>query len=314
MDLRVILFGFGATALGFHFWRNGSRASSLIRGTATSKIGSAAKGYAEIQGRASAPSDSPLRDPITKLPCLWYAVVTEKFSFLDKCQWRTVGTARSSRPFVIDDGSGRCLVSPSEAEIDEREENTIVKDRWNLRHRVWWIREGEPVYAIGYLQRTTDLTVQTILREPGGLRGPAQRFSDSQRDEHALKERTSRILRFWKQDPGEIVGRFDADGDGKIDLKEWDAAQDSARAKAAGQLGLGPQSDAAPSTPDEALIDSDISHRLVEPPDGRPFLLSRYGERSLISSNRKRSFWGLAFFVIGVCTLLSLLHSCVEGK
>jgi hypothetical protein len=313
MDVRAILFGFGAAALGYYFWRNGSRASSLIRGTATSKIGSAAKGYAEIQGSASAPSGGPLRDPITKLPCLWFAVVTEEFSFLDKCRWKTVGTARSSRPFVIDDGSGRCLVSPGEAQIDAREENTIVKDRWNLRHRVWWIREGESVYAIGYLQRTTDLTVQTILREPG-LRGPAHRLSDNQRDEHALKERTSRILRSWKQDPAEIVGRFDADGNGKIDLKEWEAAQISARAEAAGQLGLRPRTDAVPNTPGEASIASDISHRLVEPPDGRPFLLSRYGERSLIASNRKQSFWGLVFFVIGVCTLLSLLHSCVEGK
>src|SRR5688572_18472591 len=105
MDLRVILFGFGATFMGYYTWRRGSRASSLIRGTATAKIGTAAKGYAEIQGKACAPSAGPLRDPITNEPCVWFSIVTEKFSFFDKCRWRTVKAARSSRPFVIDDGS-----------------------------------------------------------------------------------------------------------------------------------------------------------------------------------------------------------------
>ena len=140
MDIRIILFGIGATFFGYLAWRSGSRASSLMRGTATAKISTAAKGYAEVQGRASSPSESSLRDPITHEPCVWFAIETEEFSILDKFRWKTVKTARSSRPFVIDDGSARCLISPAEVSLDVRGENTIVKERWDLRHKVWWIR------------------------------------------------------------------------------------------------------------------------------------------------------------------------------
>jgi hypothetical protein len=294
MDLRVILFGIGATFIGYSIWRRGSRASSLIRGTATAKIATAAKGYAEIQGRVSAPSSGPLLDPITKHPCVWFSIVTEKFSILDKCRWRTVKTARSSRPFVIDDGSGRCLVSPSDIDIDEREENTIVKDRWNLRHKVWWIREGDPVFAIGYLQRNSDLTAKTILREPG-LRSS---------DEDALTQRATQILRTWKRNPEQLMTRFDADGDGKIDTQEWETVRAAARTEAGG----------ATQGPADVPVDGDVTHSLKKPADGRPFLLSTHGEASLVSRNRSSSFWGLVFFVIGVITLLTLLHSCIGGN
>ena len=313
MDIRVILFGIGATAIGYHLWKSGSRASSLMRGTATAKIATAAKGYAELQGRASAPSESQLRDPITNNPCVWFSIQTEEFSILDKFRWKTVKTARSSRPFVIDDGSARCLISPADVSIDIRGEDTIVKERWDLRHKVWWIREGNSVYAIGYLQRTTDLTVQTILRDPG-LRNSAPQVSDDQRDEHDLTRRATEILRAWKRNPGKYIAKFDSDGNGRIDAEEWDAVRAAARAEAAKKAGLPPAACASPRDADDPVVTNDITHRLVKPADGRPFLLSTHGEASLVSSNRTQAFWGLVFFVIGVMTLLSLLHSCFGGK
>jgi hypothetical protein len=264
-----------------------------------------------VQGRASAPPDGFLRDPITHQPCLWFSVVTEKFSFLDKCRWKTVGSARSSRPFVIDDGSARCLVSPAEIEIDERGEDTVVKERWNLRHRVSWIREGEPVFAIGFLQRTSHSTRRTIPGETDS-RDPASPTTEHDREEQSLTRRATEILRSWKQNPKRLLAEFDADGDGKIDAQEWGVARSLARAEAEGHSGVQRIGRTAMPPVEESVAanGSEITHRLTRPPDDRPFLLSVHGEESLVANSRKRSFWGLVFFVIGVITLLSLLHSC----
>jgi hypothetical protein len=309
MSFSGFLLGVGATCLGYHYWRSGARAKSLIQGTATSRIASAAKGYAEVQGSASATPEGSLRDPITNQPCVWFAVETERYS-VSKFQWKTVKTARSSRPFVIDDGSARCLISPAEVDIDERGEDAIVKERWNLRHKVSWIREGEPVFAIGYLQRTTDLTIQTILGRPGSSTVTTR--AHRRQDEQALMKRATEILRAWKQKP-EYLATFDANGDGKLDAQEWERTRTAAREEAAADLGLTAATGMTPPGAEEPVPANDITHRLIKPPDGRPFLLSAHGEAALVWSNRSKSFWGLVFFVIGVMTLLGLLHSCVAG-
>jgi hypothetical protein len=294
-------------------WRSAARERSLIRGTATSKIATAAKGYTEVQGRASTAVHGAIRDPITREPCVWFAVVTEKFSILDKFSWTTVRSERSASPFVIDDGTARCLVSPDDASMDTGNENTIVKARWNYRHRLWWIRAGDPIYAIGHLERWSDPTAEAIRRDPGLLRSPASPLTDAQ-SEHELTMRATEILRAWKQNPGLLHARFDADRDGKIDLQEWDAARAAARQQAAGESNPPASPGGQPRSDADRRETREVTHRLVKPADGRPFLLSRQGEASLVSASRKHSFWGLVFFVIGVITLLSLLHSCVEGE
>jgi hypothetical protein len=310
MDIRAVIFGIAATWIGYAVWRRASHERSLMRGTATAKIGTAAKGYAEVTGRASTAVHGALRDPITHERCVWFRVVTEKFSIFDDFSWKTVKGARSSSPFVIDDGSARCLVSPGDAFIDEGKENSIVKERWNFRHRIWWIREGDPVYAIGYLQRTTDLAVQTILRPDP--HDPMSPLADT-RQEREITTRATEILRAWKQNPSRLRAQFDADGDGKIDSQEWDAARKAARKQAAARLRGRAAPGVAPQSGDKAADALEITHRLVKPADGRPFLLSTYGEANLVSNSRKSSFWGLVIFVFGVLTLLSLLHSCFGG-
>jgi hypothetical protein len=295
VDIRVILFGIAASVFGYLAWRRGSRASSLVRGTATANIATAAKGFAEVQGIASAAVSGPLRDPITHQPCVWFAVETEKFSF-DKFRWKPVKSATSSRPFVIDDDTGRCLVSPTDAEIDKRGENTIVKDAWNLRHKVWWIREGDPVYAIGYLRRADAATIGAMTAGNG----------DSA-SELVLMERATQILRAWKRDPRQLA-KSDANRDGRIDDQEWEATRRAARAQAEADS---KDRDVPRWNPDDAAPRADVTHLMSKPPDGRPFLLSAHGEASVVSRSRSRSFWGLVFFLIGVVTLLSVLHGCL---
>lgn len=309
MDLRVIFFGLGATIGGFYLWRVGSRASSLIRGTATGRIATAAKGYAEVQGSARAPPTGSLRDPIKHLPCVWFAVVTEEFSILDKFRWKTVGSARSNVPFVVEDVSGRCLISVSEASMDQRDEDEIVKDRWDLRHRIWRIHDGDPVYAIGFLQRLTDADEKSTNHPTP--RSSAAIVRDVREDEQLITKRATELLRTWKRKPDRLMKVFDSNGDGKIDSDEWEAARVAARDAAADELGL--PNVAERKEIDVARAGTDVTHRLSKPLDGRPFLLTTRGEASLVSSHRKTAFWGLVVFVGGVITLLSLLHSCVGG-
>jgi hypothetical protein len=308
MDFRVILFGLGATIGGFYFWRAGARASSLIRGTATGKIATAAKGYAEVQGRARAPPTGLLRDPIQHSSCVWFAVVTEEFSILDKFRWKHVKSAKSSIPFVIEDDSGRCLVSPEEVTMDQRGEGEIVKERWDLRHRLWWIREGDPIFAIGFLQRLSDHAANSVANE-ARLAGATAVEHDVVDEEQVVTKRATELLRSWKQKPDKLMKAFDANRDGKIDSDEWEVARAAARDAAADQLGL--PGEAGRKVIELARAGTDITHRLSQPPDGRPFLLTTHGEASLVSSHRRTSFWGLLAFIVGVIILLSLLRTCV---
>ena len=312
MSFGAILFGLGSTVIGYSIWRGGSRTSSHIRGTATSKIATAAKGFAEVEGTASASAAGSLRDPITHQPCIWFAVDTEKFSFFDKCRWKTVKRARSSSGIVIDDGTGRCLVLPNEVEIDQRKEQTIVKDRWNLRHKVWWIREGDPVFAIGYLRRISDSPEDRVAN--GARLGPPPSANDANwAAEQALNLRATEILRSWKRDPRGKLAKFDTNKDGKLDAQEWEAVRAAAHAEAAGDAPAQQARGESDTVSESGAPERGVTHRLVKPPDGRPFLLTTHGEARLVSRSRSQAFWGLVFFVLGVITLLSLLRSCVEG-
>ena len=50
----------------------------------------------------------------------------------------------------------------------------------------------------------------------------------------------SALLRSWKDDQTELLARFDADGDGRIDMAEWETARQAA-AKEAGQRSGSPE-------------------------------------------------------------------------
>jgi hypothetical protein len=63
----------------FRGWQRSLQRRLLIRGTATAKIASAAKGYAELTGRARNALATPLYDPILREPCVWFEVVTQKY-------------------------------------------------------------------------------------------------------------------------------------------------------------------------------------------------------------------------------------------
>jgi len=94
------------------------------------------------------------------------------------------------------------------------------------------------------------------------------------------------ILRGWKRDPAFLAQHFDADGDGAIDLAEWEAAGEQARAIA--------ESRAADAAHAPAV------HVLRAPADGRPLLVSNKDPARLARHYRSWAWFHLGMFMLAV--------------
>jgi hypothetical protein len=87
-----------------------------IRNTPTSKVRSAAAGLVELMGKAKG---KKLKSPITKNGCVFWEIVAQYYyQTKNSSGWRTFFTDTSSERFHLDDGTGRMLIEPSEAEVD----------------------------------------------------------------------------------------------------------------------------------------------------------------------------------------------------
>ncbi|HYN79649.1 MAG TPA: hypothetical protein VES73_17855 [Lamprocystis sp. (in: g-proteobacteria)] len=197
------------------FWR-----LRTISDTPTARIQSAAQGYVELAGLAR-PHLGQVKGPLTDLPCLWYRYRIEKRSSGRNREWIRIDGGESTGPFVLDDGSGQCLLEPTGATL-----LLLRQDRWTGPHRnprapgttSWFqasdrfrfteerIADGDPLYCLGRFETP--------------LRGVADR------------ERLQRaLLKVWKQDPARLA-RFDTNGDGDLGLDEWERARTQAGALA----------------------------------------------------------------------------------
>lgn len=213
-EVQVFAFAAITAVSGYLMWRRNMRAANLIEGTATSRVASAAKGYVELAGTARGAGGKPVRDPIQFLGCLWYNVVTEKRSMWSRNRdWSVERREVSSEPLALQDDSGSCLITPGEAKIDEEQDpDVIVKESSTRRHKIWRIHDGDPLYALGFLER----------REP------------------ALAGAQGELLRVWKRDQAKLIERFDGNGDGHIDAAEWERARHAALERAAADAAAAP--------------------------------------------------------------------------
>lgn len=206
----------------------------VVRDTPTSKVASAAQGYVELIGRGRPLADAPpLLSRLMSLPCLWYRYQVERKDSENK--WRTEDSGESQAPFVLDDGSGPCVVDPYGAEI-----LTTHKDVWHegdYRYTEWKLIPIDSIYAIGQFRTLGGSTTHI---DPN--------------------EEMKAVLAEWKQDTRALHARFDLNKDGELDMKEWALARQAARREASRRI------DEARSAPD--------AHYLVQPHDGRLFLVS----------------------------------------
>lgn len=187
------------------FWR-----LRTIVDTPTARIQSAPQGYSELAGLAR-PHLRQTAGPLTGRPCLWYRYrVDERRGSGRNRHWARIAGGDCPDPFLLDDGTGRCIVEPAGAHL-----RLSRRVRWvgpnadpRSRGRTWpfaadryrfteeRIEDGDPLYILGYFETPR--------------RGAEER------------ERLRRsLLKIWKQDPVRLA-RFDRDGDGQIGLDEWE--------------------------------------------------------------------------------------------
>lgn len=279
--MQVYVVGAVLAFAGYRTWRRNMKAAQLIEATATSRVATAAKGYAELVGIAKRVGETPLvADPIRGTPCLWYRFVTEERSGARNRHWRVVDRGASIQPFTLQDDSGLCLIAPDEAQIaDDHDPDEVVRVSSSRRHRIWRIRENDPLYALGFLER------RAVLEAAGEAR------------EIEITEGARKTLRLWKGEQAKLLERFDENRDGRIDAAEWEKARQAARASATAEAQSRferQRSEAA------ARADAHIEFVLQKADDGRPLLISNRNEVQFLGRMKKRSWLGLFLFCAGV--------------
>jgi hypothetical protein len=229
-------------ATGLYGWLRSIRHSRLIMDTPTSRIASAAQGYTELRGHGRPLDGSPLLSPVNALPVLWYRVVTQRKRRDGK--WHHEGTEESDASFVLDDGSGQVAVDPEGAETLVRRRD--VFDRGTLRHTQWSLIENDPLYVIGDFATLGSIS-------------PSFDTAAQIRD----------LLAEWKSNRSELLARFDLDGDGEIDIREWELARAQARREVARRR------DEALSAPEAHIVRKPATRRLFLISDLDPAVIAR---------------------------------------
>lgn len=214
--LQAVLLGFAFSAHSSEVWLWVFSAAALINlwawlvalvwrraivDTPTSRVSSAAQGFVELMGVGQPLSERPVLSPFSHLPCLWYRFIEEKNK---DGKWRQIAHGESDVPFILDDGSGRCELDPSGAEIVTTHKET--RTQGDRRYTEYLLLKGNRLYALG---------------EFVTLNG-SHNALDSRRD-------LGDLLAEWKADQSALHERFDLDRSGVIDDTEWQLARNAAK-------------------------------------------------------------------------------------
>jgi hypothetical protein len=153
----LIVIGALWAFIGIPSWRYSAGAVRAARTMSTSRIADGQKGRVELTGKARGLTRTPLGDPVTHMPCLWFQVRTHR---RDWSYWflvtRPQGVTRSSHPFLLDDGTGLCLIEPPHMQTDVTAvKPEVVWTNWMTKHHIWRIQEGDRLFALGRLSRRT---------------------------------------------------------------------------------------------------------------------------------------------------------------
>jgi hypothetical protein len=185
--------------IGFLAWASTYQRARAVADVATSRIGSAAQGYAEVVGRASADPRELLMSPFSGAACVWYRYrVYSKDNTENK--WREIDSGTSDTTFELSDASGVCRVDPEHAEVVAPERRVTYQGGNKQVEEL--LRGTGPIYVLG---------------EFSTLGGTGAAMS--------VDEDVSLLLASWKRDPVQLKRRFDLDGNGEIDLREWEMAR-----------------------------------------------------------------------------------------
>jgi hypothetical protein len=270
----------------------GLRRARHVEDVPTARIRSAPQGYIELIGTAHALDGEPIIAPLSNTACCWYRYRVERRS---RNSWSLVESGSSDGIFLLRDATGDCIVDPEGAEVTTRHKRSWAGDRSHFG--------GVPIHArLPSLGRTADLVVniggkvfealgsageyrytESVILDGDPLYAIGEFHSHGPADHGlSIREMTGAILREWKQQPDTLRQRFDTNGDGVIDMEEWERAREAAANEAAAEHA-------------ESLR-ADHLHTLRKPRDKRFFLLSNLEEFDLLRRFRWRKRIGLGLF------------------
>lgn len=141
-----MLFCFALMAL--QTWLKSLKNLQAVRDTPTSQIATAAQGYTELSGTAKT-FGNPLKSKLCENTCIWYAYkIEERRTDSDgKHHWVTVEEAMSDHKIILEDGTGRCIIDPTGADIKTSNEQCWTEA--GKRYTEWIIMDDEPLYVLG---------------------------------------------------------------------------------------------------------------------------------------------------------------------
>jgi len=284
-DLRFKLFLLllalaGSAAYFLWYALKAWRENRLVADTAASRVRSAAQGYVELLGRGLPMPKGQTHAPLTGLQCTWW-----RYKIEDRASRRSGGTTidsgTSEGPFILDDGTGQCLIDPRGAEVFPKAATVWYGDsEWPLARipdgQGFFGKLADAMIPKGRYRYTEHrLEPHEMVCALGAFRTPGGAGIESPDDAAA------QLLHEWKKDQKALLARFDRNHDGLLDAGEWDQARAAAQQQALdGVIARSPQ-------PPGMSV-------LSKPEDGRAFLLSASDGRSLSRRLRRNAIAGVA--------------------
>jgi hypothetical protein len=255
--LTIVFAGAAVYSLwsAYKAWRE----NRLVADTAVSRIRSAAQGYVQLTGRALPTPRGQTHAPLTGLQCAWWRYEICDRKGRDRA---TIDSGTSELPFLLDDGTGRCVVDPRGAEV------------FPSAKIVWYGDSEWPLVRLpkgqGFIGKLID-----VLMPKGRYRYTEYRLVPEERicalgafrssggvSVRNPEDAAAELLHDWKKDQNSLLARFDRDHDGKLGAEEWDEARKAAQQQVA---------DAGAAHSPQQSPDLSV---LSQPEDGRAFLLS----------------------------------------
>lgn len=266
-----------------------SRARSL-EAVPTSRVRSAAQGYVELNGHARLLPGPEILSPLSLERCCWWQYRVEQRQAEDvlgrrQARWVTVDQGSSDDLFLLDDGTGACVIDPVGARVV-----TDVQRIWRgAQRRPDRIPKPGRHFGFGEYRYTERLMpLGGWLYAIGEFRSQtAARYDDEMQD-------VSHLMAEWKRDRPQLLARFDANRDGQIDVAEWELARKAAFAEVRERQV-------------ERSVQPDL-HVLGKPTDRRAFILSTRTEHQLTRGMRWGGFGGVVGgLLLGTAVLFLLV-------
>jgi hypothetical protein len=246
----------------FRGWVASYRRLKALEDYPLSKIASAAQGYVSLEGRAMLFPGKPLESPLTRRTCCWYSY--QVVAVDDKHHTGSVGEADTSEwSFMMNDGSGECVVEPTGARlVSKRIATWRVGD---FRYTEQLILPGDPLLVIGEFA-TSGSTVT----------------------EHDVEFQVGQLIAEWKKDMPALIQRFELDSSGRISDQNWERVRSQARRDVEAELARNPPQP---------------QHRVSNPGDHRPFIIGARSRQQLERDMTIWTWIHLSCFLFGITLL-----------